>query len=207
MNVAVILWVLLGNVKSRRIVADQEPSNSTLLFITVNVSSSPSISKIKLGAKVLPCLSMIALPLLDVKVPLTLNSSPEAGLSVILSTVIKVDERTVIVDIKVKVPCKVFEPLKKKMVSIWPKGCVSGIKNVKLTIPWELELTSGSQVSWNSAETSNPCNGRSPLLDSTIRAVKVTLEPLSATVLIIGFLSINVVTPLTNIVSLPVPVR
>ena len=61
---------------------------------------------------------MIALPLLDVKVPLTLNSSPEAGLSVILSTVIKVDERTVIVDIKVRVPCKVFEPLKKKMVSI-----------------------------------------------------------------------------------------
>mgnify|MGYP003311699088 CR=1 FL=1 len=62
-------------------------------------------------------------------------------------------------------------------------------------------------MSWNSADTFNPCNGRSPLLDSTIRAVKVTLEPLSATVLMIGFLSINVVTPLTNMVSLPVPVR
>ena len=81
------------------------------------------------------------------------------------------------------------------------------MKNVKLTKPWELEFTSSSQVSWNSAETPNPSNGISPLLDSTIRAVKVTLEPRSTTVLIIGDLSINVVTPLTKIVSFPVPVR
>ena len=68
-------------------------------------------------------------------------------------------------------------------------------------------MTSSNQVSWNSAETTNPCKGISPLLDSTIRAVKVTLEPRSTTVLIIGDLSINVVTPLTNIVSFPVPVK
>ena len=75
------------------------------------------------------------------------------------------------------------------------------MKNVKLTSPWELELTSSNQVSWNSAETTNPCKGISPLLDSTIRAVKVTLEPRSTTVLIIGDLSINVVTPLTKIIG------
>ena len=94
----------LENVKSKRILAVQEPSNSTLLLITVNVSSSPSIAKIRLGAKVFPCLSIIALPLLEVKVPLTLNNSPAAGLSVMLSTVINVDDRTVIVEINVKVP-------------------------------------------------------------------------------------------------------
>ena len=102
----------LGKVKSRRILADQEPFNSTLLLNTVKVSSSPSISKIKLGAKVFPCLSIIALPLLEVKVPVTLNISPAAGFSVILSTVINVEERTVIVEINVIVLCKVLEPLK-----------------------------------------------------------------------------------------------
>ena len=78
---------------------------------------------------------------------------------------------------------------------------------MKFTRPWELEFTSFSHVSWNSAATVNPSKGISALLDSTILADKVTLEPLSTTVLIIGDLSINVVTPLTKIVSFPVPVR
>ena len=207
MKVAVMLWEPRGNVKSNLIFADQEPSISTELLITVNVSSSPSILKIKLGANVFPWRSIMELPLFEVKVPVTLNDSPAAGLSVILSTVINVGERTVIVDIRVKVLYKVLEPLKYINTSICPNGWSLGIKNVKFTNPWELEVTSFSHVSWNSAETSNPSNAKSSLLDSTNLAPNVTLVPLSTTTLSKGVLSLNVVIPLTKIVSFPVPVR
>ena len=79
--------------------------------------------------------------------------------------------------------------------------------NEKFTTPAPLVWNSGSHVSWNFAPIVALPICLSLSLDSTSRAPKLIDVPLSTTVLMIGVLSTNWVTPRTSIVALPVPVR
>jgi hypothetical protein len=102
--------------------ADHEPLGATDPPVTVKVLLCPSMENVKDGERVLPSRSVIPLPLLEVSMPLTVNDSPAAGLSVIESRDILVGDLTVMVVIVVAVECSVEEPLKNSVMAISPSG-------------------------------------------------------------------------------------
>ena len=72
--------------------------------------------------RALPSRSEMALPLLEVSMPLTVKSSPAAGLSVIGSRVRMVGDLMVMVVMVVAVECSVEDPLKNRVMAIRPSG-------------------------------------------------------------------------------------
>ena len=112
----------LGKDRPRVITALQVPFGLTTPPVAWNPESVPSIENVSDEGKAAPVLSIIPVPLLESKVPLTLKDSPATGLSVTVEIVRLVGERTKIWFITVVVECRVDEPLKYSVIPINPSG-------------------------------------------------------------------------------------
>ena len=88
------LWAPLGKDNPRVITALQVPFGLTTPPVAWKPESVPSIENVSEEGKAAPVLSIIPVPLLESKVPLTLNDSPATGFSVIGEIVRFVGERT-----------------------------------------------------------------------------------------------------------------
>ena len=107
-----MLCVPLGKDSPSVISALQVPFGFTTPPVAWNPASVPSIEKVRDEGKAAPVLSIIPVPLLESKVPLTLKDSPATGFSVTGDIVRLVGERTKIWFNTVVVECRVAEPLK-----------------------------------------------------------------------------------------------
>ena len=111
-----------GKVRSSLIFADHVPFGATSPPVTVKVELCPSMEKVNDEARVLPLRSMIPDPLLEVRVPPIVNTSPAVGFAWIGLTVRLVGDLIVIVVITVPEECNVDEPLNKMVIAISPRG-------------------------------------------------------------------------------------